>query len=220
MEWLNDGGWLILAGLVAAAGSIGRSAKQLRAALFVAGLLGIVGGIIPVLSPAPLIIGLLLAVINGLALLRMSTGRHELNRDERLFHDRHLPNIKPVQTRLLLQQGSFADARIGEELTRQGKAADALYFLVEGTAAALVNDVVVGRVDAGDLIGEAALLRDGVANATVRLASDRARIWFIGRDELHRFLAVQPDIASELQSATLVALRDKLDLSNRARSDG
>lgn len=220
MAWLNDGGWLILAGLAAVLGSIGRSTRQLRAALAVAGLLAVAAGTVPAFSPAPLTIGLLLVLINGLALLRLSTGRHDLNRDERLFHDRHLPGIKPAQTRLLLQQGSFAEARTGEELTREGKPASTLYFLIEGAAAVLVNDMIVGRVDAGDLIGEAALLRDGVSSATVRLASEQSRLWFIDRDELHRFLMVHPDIATELQSATLAALRDKLDLSNRARSDG
>jgi CRP-like cAMP-binding protein len=218
MEWLANGGWAALAMAALIAGSIAGGDRWLRVALAGAGALFMLSGLLPALSPVPLVLGALLLLINALALLRLSTGRSALSAEESLFHQRHLARLRPVDARMLIEQGSYVSARAGEELTREGRPADTLYFIVQGFAAVLVNDAIVGRVSAGDLIGEAALLPDGVASATVRIADDKSRLWFIGREQLNLFLAAQPHIATELRSATLAALRDKLERANRAEA--
>lgn len=215
--WIDSGGLLIAAGAVVVATSAVQGGRWLRIGLFLAGLLALSDALFRNTGIAPMSLAAVLLLINGLALIRMR-GRGVLDDDSAAFYQRHLSHLSPAQAGLLIEQGSFVDGRAGEILTRAGEAVDALHFLVSGVAAVLVDNAIVGRIGPGDLIGEAALLGDGRASATVRLAGDSNRLWFIPKDRLAAFLAVHPDIAAELNAATMAALQEKLERANRTRA--
>ena len=216
-EWIETGGLLLLAAAIVIASSAVSGGRWLRAGLALAGLIAVIDGLLRNTGAAPLALAALLLLINGLALIRMR-GRGVLDDDSAAFYQRHLSHLSPAQAGLLIQQGSFVDGRAGDILTREGEPVDALHFLVSGVAAVLVDNAIVGRIGPGDLIGEAALLGDGRASATVRLAGDSNRLWFIPKDRLAAFLAVHPDIAAELNAATMAALQEKLERANRTRA--
>lgn len=217
--WIDAGGLLILAAGIVAAVSAVQGGRWLRAGLAIAALVALADALLRQTGIGPLALAAIVLVANGLAMLRMG-GRGRLDADAESFYRRHLSRLSPAQASLLIAQGNFIEARAGDILTREGQPVESLHFLVEGVAAVLVDEAVVGRLGPGDLIGEAALLGDAHASATVRLAADRNRLWFIPRDRLSAFLAVQPAIAAELNAATVSALRDKLERTNRERAAG
>lgn len=212
-------GLLIAAGALLAAASIMQSGHWLRAGLLAAGLLALADGLLRDQPIAQLLLAAILVLTNGFALLRIG-GKAVLDADSENFYRRHLSRLTPAQASLLIAQGNFIEARAGEILTREGQPVESLHFLVEGVAAVLIDEAVVGRLGPGDLIGEAVLLGDAPASATVRLAGDRNRLWFAPKDRLAAFLAAQPGIAAELNAATVSALRDKLERANRERAVG
>lgn len=216
--WIDSGGLLIAAAAIIVAASAVQSGRWLRIGLFLAGLLALSDTLLRDTGAAAMGLALLLILINGLAMLRMR-GRGVLDEDASAFYKRHLAHLTPAQASLLIDQGSFIDGRAGDILTREGEPVESLHFLVDGVAAVLVDNAIVGRIGPGDLIGEAALLGDGRASATVRLAGDSNRLWFIPKDRLAAFLAVHPDIAAELNAATMAALQEKLERANRTRAE-
>ena len=215
--WIDSGGLLMAAGAVVVIASAVQGGRWLRVGLFLAGLLALSDALFRNTGIAPVSLAAVLILINGLALVRMR-GRGVLDDDSTAFYQRHLSHLSPAQAGLLIQQGSFVDGRAGDILTREGERVDALHFLVSGIAAVMVDNAIVGRIGPGDLIGEAALLGEGRASATVRLAGDSNRLWFIPKERLAAFLAVHPDIAAELNAATMAALQEKLERANRTRA--
>ncbi|HAV69687.1 MAG TPA: cyclic nucleotide-binding protein, partial [Alcanivorax sp.] len=65
----------------------------------------------------------------------------------------------------------FAYFHPGDLILRQGDRADGVYNLFEGEADVLVDDVVVGRVTEGELLGAIAVLTGAPRGATVRARS-------------------------------------------------
>lgn len=212
--WAAQGGMLLLAGGLIAAASFAAQGRWLRPGLALAGVIAAVDALWFQRGAPALILAVLIALFNSLAILKMRSSGGPLDSEADSFARRHLAALSPGDARLLIGQGQFVSARAGEELTREGSPVDNLYFLLSGCAAVLVNDAIVGKIGPGDLIGEASLLTGGKASATVRLAED-SRLWFAERDRLSAFLAVQPGIASALRAATMAALRDKLERANR-----
>ena len=218
-SWIDSAGLLIGAAGVIAAASLVQSGQWLRAGLLIAGLLAIADALLRNLGIAPMLLAAIVILANGMALIRMG-GKGVLDADSESFYRRHLSQLSPAQASLLIAQGNFIEARAGDILTREGQPVESLHFLVEGVAAVLIDEAIVGRLGPGDLIGEAVLLGDARASATVRLAGDRNRLWFAPKERLAAFLAAQPAIAAELNAATVSALRDKLERANRERAVG
>ena len=216
---IDSAGLLIGAAGVIAAASLVQSGQWLRAGLLIAGLLAIADALLRNLGIAPMLLAAIVILANGLALIRIG-GKGLLDADSESFYRRHLSQLSPAQASLLIAQGNFIEARAGDILTREGQPVESLHFLVEGVAAVLIDEAIVGRLGPGDLIGEAVLLGDARASATVRLAGDRNRLWFAPKERLAAFLAAQPAIAAELNAATVSALRDKLERANRERAVG
>ena len=216
---IDSAGLLIGAAGVIAAASLVQSGQWLRAGLLIAGLLAIADALLRNLGIAPMLLAAIVILANGMALIRMG-GKGVLDADSESFYRRHLSQLSPAQASLLIAQGNFIEARAGDILTREGQPVESLHFLVEGVAAVLIDEAIVGRLGPGDLIGEAVLLGDARASATVRLAGDRNRLWFAPKERLAAFLAAQPAIAAELNAATVSALRDKLERANRERAVG
>ncbi len=217
--WIQAGGLLLLAGGFVAAGGAVQGGRWLRISLLLAALVVLGDTMLRKTGVAPAVLAMIVIIANGLTIIRLG-GRGVLDADGKSFHQRHLSRLTPAQASLLIAQGHFIEARAGDILTREGQPVESLQFLVEGVAAVLVDEAIIGRLGPGDLIGEAVLLGDARASATVRLAGDRNRLWFVPKDRLVAFLAAQPAIAAELNAATVSALRDKLERANRERAVG
>lgn len=218
MALLDSGALLGFAAAILVLACFLSDTRRLRFGLILAGILAIADALLRDTGMLALFGGAALILANILMLLRLG-GSGTLAEESREFYDRHLSGLSESKASLLIDQGSFIEARAGDILTREGAPVESLHFLVSGVAAVLVDDVIVGRIGPGELIGEAALLGDAHASATVRLAGDSNRLWFIPKDRLAAFLAVQPDIAARLNAATMTALRDKLERANRARAE-
>ncbi len=83
-------------------------------------------------------------------------------------------------------------------LIHQETPADACYILLSGEAAVYVGQDRVAVVGPGEVIGESALRRGKLRNATVTTIG-KAEILHVARDDLHRLLTAIP------------ALRDTMD---------
>ena len=163
--------------------------------------------------------GLLLALANGFALMRLGAPASEHDADFQLFAGRHLPRLPAGQARLLFAQGSVINGRPGEALLREGDPVDRLLCLLGGRAVVEAGEAPVGQVDVGELIGESVLLPDARATATVRL-TEASRLWSIDRRTLDAFLKDHPATGDALRNASIAGFRDKLASANQRQVQG
>jgi CRP/FNR family transcriptional regulator, cyclic AMP receptor protein len=212
-EWMGEAG--LIAGLaVLLATSLATTQRWWHIGLAAAGLLigAYAWGNDRSTATMILAAGLVLGNLGGL--MRFNARNAPLDDDAMGLFRRHLHSMSPGDARLLADQGSFVDASANDVLTQQDVVVERLYFLARGVGVVEVDGKMVGRVGEGDLVGEAALIPNGKASATVRLV-EPGRLWFIPRNRLDALLKAQPGIARALASATLASLRDKLDRANR-----
>ena len=109
------------------------------------------------------------------------------------------------------------DARAGDVLVKAGEPAAQLYYLATGAGDVHSRGKLVGRVVPGQLIGEATVLGEAAAIATVTV-TEPARIWCAQGRTLNAYLAANPDARHALEHSFTVSLREKLDAMNRAAS--
>jgi hypothetical protein len=126
-----------------------------------------------------------------------------------------LAGLGRAQARRLLDQGFWMDGRPGDILTREGEQAAQLVYLSEGAAEVRAHGHLVGKVGSGQLIGEATVLGDAPATATVSLTAP-ARFWCAQGHALNAYLAANPDARHALEHGFTISLRDKLEAMNRA----
>lgn len=126
-----------------------------------------------------------------------------------------LAGLGRAQARRLIDQGIWIDARIGDVLIREGEPAAQLFFLATGAGDVHSRGNLVGRVVPGQLIGEATVLGEAAAIATVTVTQP-ARIWCAQGRTLNAYLAANPDARHALEHSFTVSLREKLDAMNRA----
>jgi ABC transport system ATP-binding/permease protein len=95
----------------------------------------------------------------------------------------------------------------GEAVVRQGAASGGLHLIESGTMRVEVDAAggrhTVARLGPGEFFGEISLLTGGPCTATV-VAETLAEVWRIDDHELHRVLAVQPDLADAVRRAAEV----------------
>ena len=107
---------------------------------------------------------------------------------------------------------SLAD---GDVLVEQGDAADNVYFIRSGTVTASKStsqgDVVVGTVEAGQVIGEVTVVAGGLRTATLR-ASGPVEVLEIDRSEFEAFLNGNPELADSVSDQA----RERVDRTNVA----
>jgi CRP-like cAMP-binding protein len=92
----------------------------------------------------------------------------------------------------------------GAVLLREGESGDRAYLVAEGELSAGRDGLEIGRIYAGEVAGEIALLRDAPRNATVR-ALTRCRLLAIDREEFLAAATGSP--AARAASDDLVARR-------------
>lgn len=93
----------------------------------------------------------------------------------------------------------FAYFHPGDLILRQGDRADGVYNLFEGEADVLVDDVVVGRVAEGELLGAIAVLTGAPRGATVR-ARSRCAAMHIPSDGFHHLIRAKPSLIHGLMT--------------------
>jgi ATP-binding cassette subfamily B protein len=94
----------------------------------------------------------------------------------------------------------------GDVIMREGDEADALYVLVSGRARVVQSreggdELVLGSLVAGDVIGEMALLKGGTRNATVRASGD-VSVLKLGREAFEEIKAEQPSVVRWLEQSS------------------
>jgi CRP-like cAMP-binding protein len=107
----------------------------------------------------------------------------------------------------------------GEQLVRQGDKGRTVYLVLDGRVSVtrLVENgarSLLGIRHAGDLIGDIALLGDGIRSATVT-ARDRSTVLVIPQREFHDFLGAFP--AASLAIGRMIG--DRLNQANAYRAD-
>ena len=137
--------------------------------------------------------------------------------EEKLMLEGPLAGLGRAQARRLIDQGIWMDARQGDVLVKAGEPAAQLYYLATGAGDVHSRGKLVGRVVPGQLIGEATVLGEAAAIATVTV-TEPARIWCAQGRTLNAYLAANPDARHALEHSFTVSLREKLDAMNRAAS--
>jgi hypothetical protein len=135
--------------------------------------------------------------------------------EEKIMVEGPLAGLGRAQARRLIDQGIWMDAREGDVLVKAGEPAAQLYYLATGGGDVHSRGKLVGRVVPGQLIGEATVLGESAAIATVTI-TEPARIWCAQGRTLNAYLAANPDARHALEHSFTVSLREKLDAMNRA----
>ena len=136
-------------------------------------------------------------------------------REEQEMFEGPLHGLARGQARRLIDQGVWIDGRSGEVLIREGEPAAQLYYLASGGAQVHSRGNLVGRIEPGHLVGEATVLGESAAIATVTLTAP-TRFWCAQGKSLNAYLAANPDARHALEHSFNVSLREKLDAMNRA----
>lgn len=129
--------------------------------------------------------------------------------------DGPLAGLGRAQARRLIDQGYWMEGRPGDVLIREGEPAAQLYFLATGAGDVHSRGHLVGHIVPGQLVGEATVLGEAAAIATVTLTQS-SRFWYAQGMALNAYLAANPDARHALEHSFTVSLRQKLDAMNRA----
>lgn len=195
---------------------VARSRLASHLLLAVAGLAGLIygveahgmlGAILPVLI-------LIVASVQAASVLSANRAA-DFNADEQAMASGPLGRLGRAQARRLIDQGIWMDGRPGDVLIREGEGAAQLFYLASGAADVHSRGNLVGKIAAGELVGEATVLGDVAAIATVTL-TEPARFWCAQGRTLNAYLAANPDARYALEHSFNVSLRQKLEAMNRA----
>lgn len=126
-----------------------------------------------------------------------------------------LSGLGRSSARRLLDEGVWLTGRPGDMLIREGECARQLVYLAKGKAEVRRRGFPIGRVGPGQLVGEAAVLGDAPATATVTLTAP-SRFWCAQGQTLNAYLAANPDALHALEHGFAISLRQKLEAMNAA----
>lgn len=136
--------------------------------------------------------------------------------EEKMMAETALVGLGRAQARRLIDQGFWMDGRPGDVLIDEGQDVGQLYYLASGAAEVHANGHLVGQIGPGQLVGEATVLGETAAIATVTL-TQHSRVWCAQGDALNDYLAANPEARHALEHSFTVSLRQKLDAMNRAQ---
>ncbi len=91
-------------------------------------------------------------------------------------------------------------AEEGEKLVQQDAASDQLIAIEEGTVEVRSHDEKLATLSAGDVVGEAGLLKRGLRNADV-VATEKVKAIFFTQDQVRALRRDMPDFDDRLQQA-------------------
>ncbi|MEO9614106.1 MAG: cyclic nucleotide-binding domain-containing protein [Nitratireductor sp.] len=105
----------------------------------------------------------------------------------------------------------------GKEIYREGAAADCAFVVVEGTVALFRERegerIIVGRIGAGSVMGELALISSGY-RLTGAMAESEVELMRLNRSLFQRILVEYPDAAAKLHrrlSADLTGMLERIE---------
>ena len=129
-----------------------------------------------------------------------------------------LQALDPESRDLLLSVAAPVSYVAGATLVRHGEAARGAYLLRVGTAEAVVTlpggeSLAVGRIEAGGIFGEMALVEAGTCMATIR-ATSHVDGWFIANEDFRALASQRNPAAIRVQHALTLALAEKLAALN------
>lgn len=213
--WFGYGALLVLL-----AASLVARVDHVRLGLAVAALLALPVAIMGLRGSGYtlLILAILLVNLGLIGRLWFSKSKVSFSVEEQQLRDRHFEGIGAANARALIDRGHWISAKRGEVLVRENEAAPCLFYLADGTATIRRDDVDIGVLGAGELIGEATVLDGAHATGTVTLASS-GRLWFIPAAGLRDWLAAHPEVAGALHEGFARALRGKLASANARIAD-
>ena len=129
-----------------------------------------------------------------------------------------LDRLDDAARKLLLSVARPASFAAGGRLVRQGEASRGAYVLREGAVEATVllpggETLAVARLQAGDVLGETALIERGTCTATVT-ARTAVEAFFIEREDFRALIAQREAAALSVQHAVTLILSEKLRVLN------
>ncbi|MFL6739480.1 MAG: cyclic nucleotide-binding domain-containing protein [Sphingomicrobium sp.] len=196
---------------------IARSRLVNHVMLGIAGLLGLLYGLTAHEMVLGNILPALILLVAGVQVASVLGANRaaEFTDEEQQMLQGVLAGLGRAQARRLIDQGLWIDGREGEVLIREGHPAAHLYYLASGGGDVHSRGKLVGRIVPGQLVGEATVLGEADAIATITL-SQPSRFWCAQGNSLNAYLSANPDARHALEHSFTVSLRQKLDAMNRA----
>ena len=184
--------------------------------LGIAGALGLLYGM-TVHGMLGVILPFLILIVAGVQAASVvgANRRARFTPEEQAMFDGPLKGLGRAQARRLIDQGVWIEGRKGDVLIREGEPAAQLFYIAAGSGEVRSQGRVVGRVMPGQLAGEATVLGEAAAIATVTL-TEPSRFWCAQGKSLNAYLAANPHARHVLEHSFNVSLRQKLDAMNRA----
>ena len=143
----------------------------------------------------------------------------------RLHRDRRIDLLREVdllagctkdQLRQIASLSTELDARPGQVLPEQGKPGREFFVIVEGTAKASRNGLVLATLAPTDFFGELALLDGGDRTATVVAETDM-RLLVLSRTEFNQLCRSCPSVAQRMLAVIGGRLRRADEMLGSAR---
>lgn len=190
---------------------------RVRIGVMASAVMGILASGLFSFQPAALFWNSVLLLVNAVLLLQF-VRRNTAVRftpDEEPMLQALLNGLPRARARHFLDQGFWLTGQTGEALIREGEPVTHLFYLANGGAVVTSGGKQVGRLSAGDLIGEVTVLSGDTASATVTLAS-AARMWCAPAQSLRLYLDAHHDVRHAVEASFGAALRHKLQEMNRA----
>ena len=184
--------------------------------LGLAGLFGLAYGLW-VHGPLAGILPFLILIVAGVQVASVIGANQaaKFDSDEKTMLDGPLAGLGRAQARRLMDQGIWMEVRSGDVLIREGEPAAQLFYLATGGGDVHSHGNLVGRVVPGQLVGEATVMGEAAAIATVTVTQP-SRVWCAQGRTINAFLAANPDARHALEHSFTVSLREKLAAMNRA----
>jgi CRP-like cAMP-binding protein len=110
---------------------------------------------------------------------------------------------------IALQRGFSAKISLvpGEFLFREGDDADALYIVQRGALRIISGSTVYERVEAGDIVGEMAIIDEGEPRCASVIAATHTQLIKIDTNEFTSLVAEMPEFALMVMRVTVRRLR-------------
>lgn len=190
---------------------------RVRIGVAAAALAGILATGLFSFQPAALFWNVMLLLVNLVLLLQFmrSNAAVRFTADEEPMLAALLNGLPRARARHFLDQGFWLTGKPGEALIRETEPVTHLFYIADGEARVTSGGKSVGRLGAGDLIGEVTVLSGETASATVTLTR-AARIWCAPANTLRLYLDAHHDVRHAVEMSFSAALRHKLQEMNRA----
>lgn len=190
---------------------------RVRIGVIASAIMGILASGLFSFQPAALFWNVVLLLVNAVLLLQFMRGNAAVRftPDEEPMLEALLSGLPRARARHFLDQGFWFTGQPGEALIREGEPVTHLFYLANGEAVVTSEGKQVGRLGAGDLIGEVTVLSGDTASATVTLIR-AVRMWCAPAQSLRLYLDAHHDVRHAVELSFAAALRHKLQEMNRA----